>query len=394
MAAPLPRVVVMLGLVSLLTDASSEMILPLLPALLLGPLGGSTLVLGLVDGVADALSAVLKLVAGRLSDRHPRKKPFVVAGYGLSTLVRPLISVAMAPWHVVLVRAVDRVGKGLRSAPRDAMLSAAVDKDGAARAFGFHRAMDHAGAVVGPLLAAGVLAAGLDVRQAIQCAWVPGIAAFVVLLLLREPAPPSPASSSSLSSSSSSSSSLPLPSPLRRLLFVCGFFSVVGVADTFLLVRAGQLGVPGPLLPVVWVVLHLAKTALAAQGPRLPVSARRAVVVAWAVVAVGFALAALPSLPALWVAVVVIGAGHGLREPFEKALVRGLAPAGAEGRSFGAYHLAVGLSALPSGLWVGWAWGRPELGAPLTLVASAVGVVVAVVALLAVTRKEDSQPAL
>ncbi len=386
MAAPLPRVVVMLGLVSLLTDASSEMILPLLPALLLGPLGGSTLVLGLVDGVADALSAVLKLVAGRLSDRSPKKKPFIVAGYGLSTVVRPLISVAMAPWHVVLVRAVDRVGKGLRSAPRDAMLSAAVDKDGAARAFGFHRAMDHAGAVVGPLLAAGVLAAGLDVRQAIQCAWIPGVAAFVVLLLLREP----PASTTTTPSTATSTTKDPLPPALRRLLFVCGFFSVVSVADTFLLVRAGQLGVPGPLLPVVWVVLHLAKTTLASQGTRLCFFVGCVVVVVWVMVGVGFGVVVLFLLVVLWVAVVVIGAGHGLREPFEKALVRALAPVGSEGRSFGAYHLAVGLSALPSGLWVGWAWGRPEVGASVTLVASAVGVVVAA-ALLALVAPRSTR---
>ena len=383
--AALPRTVVVLGVVSLLTDASSEMILPLLPMLLLGPLGGSTIMLGLVDGVADAVAATLKLVAGRLSDGRP-KRPFVLLGYGLSTAVRPLIGLAMSPWHVVVVRAGDRVGKGIRSAPRDALLSLSVDDNNATRAFGFHRAMDHAGAVVGPLLATAVLAAGLDVRTAIQLAWIPGIAAVVVLLVfLREAptvvAPPTTATTTTTATTATTTTTTLSPA-LRRRLVIMGLFSLGAVADTFLLVRAHELGLSAPLLPVVWVVLHLAKILAASRGSRLAIHGEVPVAIAWFVVAAGFAIAAVPSVLTFWVAVVIIGLGHGGREPFEKALVRHLAPVEVVGRAFGAYHLTTGLVALPSGLLVGWLWSEHGPGGPTALLLAAAVVLVAATMLL------------
>jgi MFS family permease len=382
-AKALPRTVVVLGVVSLLTDASSEMILPLLPMLMLGTLGGSTVMLGLVDGVADAVAAVLKLVAGRLSDGRP-KRPFVLVGYGISSVVRPLIGLAMSPWHVVVFRAGDRVGKGIRSAPRDALLSLSVDDKNATRAFGFHRAMDHAGAVIGPLLATAVLAVGLDVRTAIQLAWIPGIAAVAVLLLFLREAPTVPATTAP---SPMPVVKVPLSPLLVRRLLVIGLFSLGAVADTFLLVRASELGLPVPMLPVVWVVLHLAKVLAASRGNRLPLQGEGAVALAWVLVAVGFALAAVSSVVVFWGAVVVIGLGHGGREPFEKAIVRQLASPETFGRSFGAYHLTTGLLALPSGLLVGLLWSKDGPGGPTTLLVAAAVVVVAAILMATLRQK-------
>lgn len=398
----LPRLVIVLGVVSLLTDLSSEMILPLLPTLLLGTLGATPVIVGLVDGVADALSAVLKLVFGRLSDRSVaaggQRKPYVVAGYALSTVVRPLVALAAAPWHVIAVRAVDRVGKGVRTSPRDALIADVVDDTQATSAYAYHRMMDHTGAVLGPLVAAALLAIGLSAREAIALAWVPGAIAVLALILFareapRVAAPPVPAASSR----SSHPRSAPLPSELKRFIVVVGVFSIGVLADSFVLVRARDLGTPDALLPIVWSVLHLAKVLSAALIGRTPAArgaAPRAIAAAWVVVAAGIALLALATrdlVVLVWIGAVVIGAGTGAREPLEKALVRVRAPENARGRAFGAYHLVTGLCALPAGLGVGLLWERTAAGTMgfveagrLALFASAGVVVTAAFLLVAV----------
>src|SRR5512145_413585 len=198
----LPATVVGLGFVSLFTDLSSEAIFPLLPAFL-ATLGASNTFIGLVEGAADLVANVLKYVTGLVADRRQRLKPLVLAGYGLSTLVRPLVAFATAPWHVLAVRMVDRVGKGVRTSPRDALIAAATDPSIRARAFGFHRAMDHAGAALGTLLGVGLLwflgarggtaASGEQMRTVFLWATVPGVLAVVALALTPEPRRPPPA---------------------------------------------------------------------------------------------------------------------------------------------------------------------------------------------------------
>src|SRR5512139_47745 len=177
----LPRTVIVLGLVSLLNDAASEMITPLLPIFLTAALGAGPAVVGFVEGLAEATASVLKLVAGRLADRGVRSKSLVLGGYGLSNLTRPLIGLAAAWSAVLLLRFLDRVGKGLRTAPRDALIAGATAPQLRGRAFGFHRSMDHAGAVVGPLVAFALLAANADLKHVFLASVVPGI---LVLLLL------------------------------------------------------------------------------------------------------------------------------------------------------------------------------------------------------------------
>lgn len=387
--SPLPRAVVVLGFVSLLTDSSSEMIMPLMPALLMGTLGGSTFVLGFIDGLADALSAILKLVAGRLSDKSPQKKPFVLAGYGLSTLVRPLVGLAMAPWHIVAVRGVDRLGKGIRSAPRDAILASSVDAADSERAFGFHRAMDHAGAVVGPLLASAALAVGFQVRTTILLAWIPGLAALLTLLIfLREtPATTAPATTTTTMVKTPKKA---LPPKLRGLLVLMGAFSLVVVADLFLLVRASELGVSPAVLPLVWVGLHFVKVIAASQVTRVPLRGAAAVAAAWGLLAVGFTLAAVDNVWVFVVAVALIALGHGGREPSEKALVRRLSDKDGYGSAFGAYGLTTGIAALPAGLWIGGLWSLADGpwpgGGPTTLLVAAAATGLMAAALFASRR--------
>lgn len=367
----LPRIVVVLGVVSLFTDVSSEMILPLLPSLLIGGMGAGPLVVGLVDGIADALSAVLKLVAGTWSDRAPRRKPFVLSGYTLSTVVRPLVSLAGAPWQVIGVRAVDRVGKGLRSAPRDALIADAVDADEAPRAYAFHRMMDHTGAILGPLVAAALLALGLSAREAIAAAWVPGAVAVLALFVFVKETP------RANPPRGAPGAKAPLPPPLRRVLMVLAVFSLGVLADSFLVVRARELGLPDPLLPVLWSVLHVAKVGAASVVGRRNTSSPRVLVGAWLVVAAGTLSLCLDVAAVVWPAAIVLGAGHGTREPVEKAIVSALAPGAARGRAFGAYHLVTGLGALPAGLGVGLLWQAGS--GPLALGVSAAVVVTAAI---------------
>lgn len=378
---PLPRVVVLLGVTSLLTDVSSEMILPLLPSLVLGGLGGAAWMVGLIEGVADALSAVLKLVFGRLSDRMHTRKPFALLGYGLSTAVRPLVALATSPWHIVGVRALDRVGKGVRSAPRDALIADSVAPEDQPRAFAFHRQMDHTGAIAGPLLASALLAMGLGAADAILWAWVPGVLAVAALTLVREP--PRPAAFQKGARLTDG----PLPPALSRLLLVVGLFSVGVLGDLFLLVRARDLGVAEPLLPMLWAVLHVAKVVAAGAVARANVARPGHLQLAWATVAAGIAILLLPSPWLVWLAAVVLGLGHGAREPIEKALVGLRAPVDGKGRAFGLYHLVTGLGALPAGLVVGVLWDRA--GAMTAMSVSLVTVVLAALAVSLLTPRSS-----
>ena len=379
--SPLPRVVVLLGVTSLLTDVSSEMILPLIPSLVLGGLGGAAWMVGAIEGVADALSAILKLLFGRLSDRMRRRKPFALIGYALSSSVRPLVALATSPWHIVLVRAADRVGKGVRSAPRDALIADSVAKVDQPRAFAFHRQMDHTGAIVGPLVASALLALGLGAAEAIVWAWIPGALAVLALALVREP--PMPAAMAGAPRLRDG----PLPPELRRLLVTVGVFSVGLLGDLFLLVRARELGVADALLPILWAVLHVAKVLAAGAVGRANVARLGHLQLAWGLVAAGIAVLLVPSPWLVWLAAVVLGLGHGAREPIEKALVGASAQSDGKGRAFGLYHLVTGLCALPAGLVVGVLWDRA--GAMTAMSVSLVIVVVAALALSVLTPRSS-----
>lgn len=361
----LPVAVLALGLTSFFTDVGSEMIFPLLPAFLV-TLGGGAAFLGLVEGAADALSSLLKLASGELVDRSERKKPLVLLGYGIAGLARPLVAFATSPWHVLGIRLTDRVGKGIRTAPRDVLLAAAAPPDQVGRAFGLHRAMDHAGAVVGPLIAAGLLGLGLSVRDVFLAAAVPGALAMVALIAVREPTSTRPAVASF--EAPVPSDGRRLPPPLRRFLVVLGVFALGNSSDAFLLLRARELGVAAAVLPLLWAAFHVVKLISSwlggAWADRVPRT--RLVVAGWGVYAVtyvGFALAREPWHA--WVLFLLYGTFFGLTEPAEKALVKDLAPLPVRGRAFGAYHFVVGASAVPAGLLTGWLW--QTFGAGLSL---------------------------
>jgi MFS family permease len=369
---------VALGLTSFFTDVGTEMIFPLLPVFL-ASLGAAPVFLGLVEGAADATSSLLKLVFGYVADRAPRKRPLVFAGYFLATVARPLVALATAPWHVLVVRVTDRVGKGIRSAPRDALIAASARKDEAGRAFGFHRAMDHAGAVVGPLLATALLAAGWSMRAVFWTAIVPGAFAVLLVLTVRE----APAERKQAASEPGRA----IPGRLRWYLGILALFSLGNSSDAFLLLRARDLGVPVALLPLLWSVLHVSKLVSSYAGGSFSDRAprTRVILAGWVVYAVTYGLLGLATEAwHAWALFVVYGTYHGLTEPAEKALVKDIAPAEVRGRAYGYYNFVVGAAAVPAGALTGWLW---QTWGPLAALGAGAGLAAAsALALLAWAR--------
>jgi MFS family permease len=381
----LPATVVSLGLVSLFTDMSSEAIFPLLPAFLV-TLGASGAFIGLVEGTAETVANSLKYLTGKLVDRRRRLKPLVLFGYGVSTLVRPLAAFATAPWHVLLVRAGDRVGKGVRTTPRDALIASATDPSIMARAYGFHRAMDHAGAAAGTLLASLLLwALGASsgasstnaeaMRKVFLCAAIPGIFAMIALTRTAEPDIEVPASPSTTRG--------PVLSPsLKRLLVALTIFSFANATDAFLIVKAAKLGAAPTLAPLLWLLLHVVKASTATRGGTLAdrFGKRNALVLGWLVYAVLWAsIGFAESLTSLFVLTAVYGVSHGLVEGAERGLIADLAQGSKRGTAFGAYNLLIGMAALVASTAFGTVWDH--FGSVAAFVGSASFALVAAVLL-------------
>jgi len=352
----LGRNVVALAVVSFLTDVSSEMTYPLLPVFLQTVLGASATTVGAIEGAAESTAALLKLWSGWLSDRVPRRKPLVLAGYGLASAVRPLVGFAQSVLQVFAVRMSDRVGKGIRTSPRDALIADSVDPSIRGRAFGFHRAADNAGAFVGPLLAFALLRWGhIDLRHVFLWTIVPGALAVAALLFGvreggREQKPQAPAG-------------LDLRVPLGKrfwiFLGVLLLFTLGNSTDAFLLLRATNLGVAPVLLPILWALLSLVKSAASTPGGALSdrIGRKPLLIAGWLVyAAVYFGLAQARETWHAWALFAVYGLYFGMTEGVEKALVADLVPADRRGAAFGWYNLALGLGALPASLIFGALW--------------------------------------
>ena len=356
-----PPIVRRLGLVSFFTDSASEMIYPLLPALLRS-FGAASVWLGAMEGIAEALSAAVKWRMGAVTDRAPKRKPFVVAGYTLATFSRPLIAFASAGWHVVLLRSLDRIGKGVRGVPRDALLADSVAKENYATAFGFHRAMDNAGSVLGPILAFVLLRAlELPLRVVILLAVVPGIVSVLVLLLgVDEP----PREVEHVQASQKDARTA-LPPMVKRYLVVLALFTLGSSADSFLLLRAVDLGLPEAWTPLVWLALSASKALSNVPGGRIAdrFGRRLTLVLAWSFYALAYgALGFVHDARVFAGLVVVYGIYYGLSEGTEKALLAEHAPKEIRGRAFAAMHALTGLAVLPANVAFGALYRvKPEL---------------------------------
>jgi MFS family permease len=353
----LPRNVKLLGAASLLNDVASEMIFPLLPQFLLTVLGGNRFHLGIIEGVADSVSSLLKLWAGAWSDRAGRRRRFVVFGYSLAAVARPLVGLATVPWHLFLTRTADRIGKGIRTAPRDALIADSTDPSIRGRAFGFHRAMDHLGAAVGPLLASLFLFLWPgQLRTLFLVTIVPGLGLVALLLLgLREQP------TAAVPRERMVWTLRPFDANFRLYLFALVLFTLGNSSDAFLLVRAGELGVPTAMLPLLWCAFHVVKSVgNLLAGRAVDVFGPRPLLLAgwflYAAVYLAFALA--ESAWQVWAIFLVHGLHFALTEPSERTLVTALVGVERKGLAFGWFNFAIGVAALPSSLVFGWLYER------------------------------------
>ena len=378
----LPASIYAIGATSLLNDASSEMIFPLLPVFLASVLGAGGATLGVIEGTADAAASLLKLLSGVLSDRMHRRKPLVVGGYLLASLVRPLIGFAHAAGTVLAIRVTDRVGKGLRASPRDALIADAAPHDLHGRAFGVHEAMDHAGAVVGPLLAYLLLSFGLHLRSVFLLSALPALVACLVAVFFVREAPPRPSPPVSLAPAGRV-----LSRPFVAYLAATIVFALGNSSDAFLLLRAHDAGLPVQAAPLLWALHHVVKASTSAKAGELAdrVGRRRMLALGWiayAAIYAGFAFAR--SALAIASLFVIYGLHFALVDGPQKALVAALVPVEARARGFGAYHLCVGLAAFPASVLFGLLY--QHMGAAPAFLTGA-GLALAAVALLPLSRE-------
>lgn len=343
---------------SFFTDIGSEMIFPLLP-LFLASLGGApAMALGWIEGTAETTSSALKIVSGRMADRLRRRKPLVVAGYGLSSAIRPLMSLAGSWVAVLVLRFVDRIGKGVRSAPRDALIASVTPADRRGAAFGLHRAFDNAGAVAGPLIAAGLMAGfALPLRTVFALTAIPGALAVAVLLFaVRErPLPDQAAKEFSPGARTTG----PLPAAFWRIALVVTLFTLAASSDSFLLLKARDIGVPIALIPVLWAFSNAVRAGFSRWGGGLSdrFGRRTLLLWAWSLYAVCYAAFSWVTVPVVLTLLIgVYSLYAALSEGTERALVADLVPEGSRGRAFGWLHGMTGLAALPASAGFGWIW--------------------------------------
>jgi MFS family permease len=373
----LSRPVWLLGWVSFFTDMASETVYPLLPLFLTQVLGASAMSLGVIEGAAEAASSGLKVLSGWLSDRWRSPKKLVLAGYGIASAVRPLIGLATAWPQVLAIRFADRVGKGIRGAPRDAMLADFAPADMRGRVFGFHRAMDHAGAVTGPLLASAFLYfyPG-DYRTLFALTIIPGV--IVMLFILRVPERtvanparlnlaernqaelnPAELNPAELNPAEPRGTLWNLREPLWGALAIILLFSLGNASDAFLLLRMSDLGVPAFWIPLLWSALHVVKVGSSLAGGALSdrFGRRRVIAAGWLIYAVVYAGFGIFESPGIVIAIFLsYGLYFGLTEGVEKAWVADMAPAAARGTAFGIYNAALGVGGLAASLLFGLIW--------------------------------------
>jgi len=349
----LPRTVWLIGLISLVNDSASEMLYPLIPLYLASVLLAGPRALGIIEGIAEATASLLKLVSGVIVDRSRRTRPWIIFGYGLAGLGRPLTALVNSwPW-LLAVRFSDRVGKGLRTSPRDTLLAASVDAEHRGLAFGLHRAMDNAGALVGPLVASLLLASGMELKEIFLWTAVPAVLCLGLSLSLQE------APESRLRPVQCLSWQLhDLPPLFKRYLVVVALFTLGNSSNMFLLLRARELGVPTAEIPLLWAAVSGVAMLFSTPLSALSDGGRRLPLLVGGYLAYGIFYFALGKMASNGLLLFGLFAFYGMfmaaTEGVEKALVADLAPPERCGAAFGWFNLTSGIFLLPASVIFGW----------------------------------------
>lgn len=352
----LPSTVLALGFVSLLTDMSSEMIYPLLPVFLTTVLGAGAFALGIIEGTAEMTASILKIVSGYLSDRTERRKPIVMVGYTLSSLMRPLIGLATVWQQVLFFRFMDRVGKGLRTSPRDALIADVTDKEIRGKAYGLHRAMDHAGAVIGPLIALVLMdMLQLSLREIFLLAIVPGI--LVILTLKTAVKEQRDSYKGEIKKTLSSKGYY----GKNFFIFITAItvFTLGNSSDAFLLLRLSQSGIDTTHLVFLWSLFHIVKMGstylLGMVSDKI--DKKKMIISGWLYYSIIYLLFAIfQETSTLVVLFLLYGIHFGFTEPAERAWISSLVTKQLRGRGFGIYHGVVGIATLPASIIFGLLW--------------------------------------
>ena len=351
----LPRTVIILGLVSFLNDIASEMITPLLPLFLTATLGAGPAIVGLVEGLAEATASILKLIAGWLSDRGWNVRKLIVSGYTISNTARPLIGFALGWGCVLVLRFLDRVGKGLRTAPRDALIASVTDEHMRGRAFGFQRTLDHGGAMAGPLLAFGLLQWGMTMEHVFMAAIIPGAALIFLLVLgLKTPTRVKPEYPPARLHWQG------LDARVKGLILASGGLALATTPEAFLVLWANRGDITVSWMPLLWAAASGVKALV--SGPAGALSDRfgrlRIVSIGWiARILLLIAFALLPDGGMIiWALFLGYAAALAFTEGAERALLGDFAPAEQKGTVFGFYHLLSGIMTLPGAVLFGAVW--------------------------------------
>lgn len=346
-----------LGTISFFNDMSSDMIAPLLPLFLKNVLGAPYAFIGLIEGVAESSSSIFKLIFGWMSDCFKHRKPFVVAGYSVATICRPFIALAIHPWQILIIRFTDRFGKGIRSAPRDALIADSVDPAERGRAFGFQRAMDHFGAVIGPLIASALLYLFLnDYRKVFWFSLIPGIIAVILAMLIKEPDKLSKISNKKLNLSLK-----PFDLRFKYFITIAFIFTLGNSSDAFLLLRAQNMGVATIVIPILWAVHHIIKSVSSTPAGIVAdkLGKKKVIITGWLIYGatyLGFAFAS--KTYQLWLLFILYGLFFGLNEGTERAFVADLVPSELRGSAFGLYNFSLGIGFLPASIILGLLWQK------------------------------------
>jgi len=386
-----PRTVWTLGFVSLCMDLSSELVHGLLPVFMTVVLGAGMVAVGVVEGIAEATASIVKLFSGVLSDRLGRRKPLVVLGYALAAASKPLFPLAGSVPLVLVARFMDRVGKGIRGAPRDALIADATPAEVRGAAYGLRQALDTVGAVLGPLAAIGLMILlASDIRAVLWVAVVPAILSVVVLVLfVREP----PATTTALANPLSRTALGELPLRYWFVVALGAVFTLARFSEAFLVLRAQDLGMALALVPIVLVVMNLAYSAIAYRAGLAADKGYRNHLLLWglvALIAADLVIAAFASLAALFAGVVLWGAHMGLTQGLLSALVADTAPAPLRGTAFGVFHLVSGVALLAASVLAGWLWS--EYGAAATFAAGAAFAAAALAGLVTYIHVSRTRP--
>ena len=350
----LPQNVFILGLVSLFMDISSEMIYPLIPIFLSDVLHASKSSIGLIEGIAESTASILKVFSGWLSDKIGKRKAVIFWGYGISVFSRPILATASSWINVLIYRFTDRVGKGVRTAPRDAIIADSIEKESLGKAFGFHRSMDTVGAIIGPSIAFAILALlSGNLKLVFWLSMIPGFIALIIIALFV------------IETKGTAISAMPkisikgLDKKFKAFLVIASIFALSRTSDAFLVLRAQELGIEVAAIPLLYLTFNIVSAVFSTPIGIFSdkIGKRKTILLSYflfSIIFIGFALAT-SSLHA-WLLFIAYGLFVAMNEGVQRAYVATVIKPEIKATGYGIYHMVVGLCALPSGIIGGLLW--------------------------------------